>query len=64
MKELGHGREYRYAHDEPYAYAAGENYFPEELTPQSWYKPTERGLEGKIKEKLAFLKSLDDKAES
>lgn len=58
MKNLGHGKEYRYAHDEPYAYAAGEHYFPEGLKAQ-FYQPVERGLETKIKDKLAFLKQLD-----
>lgn len=59
MKELGYGHAYRYAHDEPYAYAAGETYFPEGITNPDWYKPTDRGLESKIKEKLAWLRSLD-----
>lgn len=58
MKELGYGREYRYAHDEPDAYAAGEEYFPEGIQPK-FYAPTPRGLEGKISERLAYLKSLD-----
>lgn len=58
MKELGYGKTYRYAHDEPYAYAAGENYFPEGVS-ENWYRPTDRGLETKIKEKLAWLKKLD-----
>jgi len=59
MKELGFGREYRYAHDEPEAYAAGENYFPDGLKRPGWYKPTPRGLEAKIGEKLAHLRELD-----
>ncbi len=59
MKELGFGREYRYAHDEPEAYAAGENYFPEGMPNVSWYKPTPRGLEQKIAEKLKHLAELD-----
>ncbi|MFM6923013.1 MAG: recombination factor protein RarA, partial [Polynucleobacter victoriensis] len=59
MKELGHGKAYRYAHDEPHAYAAGETYLPDGMKDQNWYQPTDRGLETKIKEKLAFLKSLD-----
>lgn len=63
MKELGHGRAYRYAHDEPHGYAAGENYFPDGLRAQ-FYKPTDRGLEGKISEKLAFLRSLDKQSRS
>ena len=61
MKELGFGREYRYAHDEPDAYAAGENYFPDDMPAVSWYKPTSRGLEAKISEKLAHLRELDRK---
>ena len=62
MKELGYGREYRYAHDESEAYAAGEDYFPEGMPKVNWYKPTDRGLEGKIAEKLAHLRELDRKA--
>ena len=61
MKELGYGRAYRYAHDEPEAYAAGENYFPEGMAPQRWYRPSGRGLEGKIVEKLERLRELDRK---
>jgi len=59
MKELGFGRDYRYAHDEPEAYAAGENYFPEGMPSVAWYKPTPRGLEQKIGEKLKHLAELD-----
>lgn len=59
MKELGYGREYRYAHDEPEAYAAGETYFPEEMAPRRYYQPVTRGLEQKIGEKLAHLRELD-----
>ena len=60
MKELGYGHAYRYAHDEPEAYAAGEHYFPDEiLQPPRFYQPTPRGLEGKIGERLVHLKSLD-----
>lgn len=62
MKELGYGKAYRYAHDEEYAYAAGENYMPEGVAEPDFYQPTERGLEGKIGEKLAFLANLDQKA--
>ena len=62
MKALDYGKEYRYAHNEPEAYAAGENYFPEDMPPVSFYAPTPRGLEGKIGEKLAHLKELDRKA--
>jgi putative ATPase len=59
MKELGYGREYRYAHDEPEAYAAGETYFPEGMEERHYYQPTPRGLEQKIAEKLAHLRELD-----
>ncbi len=62
MKELGYGHEYRYAHDEPEAYAAGEDYFPKGMPAVDWYKPTPRGLEGKIAEKLAHLRELDRQA--
>jgi putative ATPase len=62
MKELGFGREYRYAHDEPDAYAAGETYFPDGMPNVEWYRPTDRGLEAKIAEKLAYLRSLDAEA--
>jgi len=62
MKALEYGAEYRYAHDEPGAYAAGENYFPEELKNMQFYQPTERGMEQKIKEKLEYLRSLDEKS--
>lgn len=61
MKELDYGIHYRYAHDEPEAYAAGENYFPQGMPQTEYYKPVLRGLELKIAEKLAYLKSLDDK---
>jgi putative ATPase len=57
MKELGYGRGYRYAHDEEGAYAAGENYFPEGMAPEHWYRPTDRGLEAAIGEKLEQLKN-------
>jgi putative ATPase len=59
MKELGHGRDYRYVHDEPDAYAAGENYFPEGMEKPALYRPTERGLEAKIREHLERLRQLD-----
>ena len=62
MKELGYGHAYRYAHDEPNAYAAGENYLPENMQAPNWYQPTDRGLEKQIQEKMQFLKSLDTKA--
>jgi putative ATPase len=63
MKELGHGREYRYAHDEPDAYAAGETYLPDGLAAPNWYQPVPRGLESKIAEKLAYLRKLDEDAD-
>lgn len=63
MKELGYGHEYRYAHDEPNAYAAGESYLPEGMQEPGWYQPVPRGLEIKIGEKLALLRKLDDEAE-
>ncbi len=60
MKELGYGHAYRYAHDEPDAYAAGENYLPEGMSGMHFYEPTSRGLEAKIGERLAYLRSLDE----
>jgi putative ATPase len=62
MKEMGHGEEYRYAHDEPGAYAAGENYFPESLKDRRYYHPVDRGLEQRIAEKLESLRQLDKKS--
>lgn len=62
MKELGYGHDYRYAHDEPEAYAAGETYFPEEMGERQYYHPVPRGLEIKIAEKMEYLRSLDKKA--
>jgi len=59
MKQLGYGKTYRYAHDEPEAYAAGEDYFPEGMPQVGFYRPTPRGLEGRILEKLAHLRELD-----
>jgi putative ATPase len=58
-EQMGHGAEYRYAHDEEGAYAAGETYFPEELGEQHYYHPVNRGLEIKIGEKLERLRALD-----
>jgi len=58
MRELDYGKNYRYAHDEENAYAKGENYFPENMPPQKYYEPVGRGLEIKIAEKLAQLRSL------
>ncbi len=62
MKELGYGHEYRYAHDEPNAYAAGETYLPEGIEEPGWYQPVPRGLEIKIGEKLALLRKWDEEA--
>ncbi|PKO83749.1 MAG: recombination factor protein RarA [Betaproteobacteria bacterium HGW-Betaproteobacteria-11] len=62
MQELGFGADYRYAHDEPEAYAAGVDYFPEGMPSVRWYEPTPRGLEQKIGEKLAHLRELERKA--
>jgi putative ATPase len=62
MKDLGYGADYRYAHDETDAYAAGENYFPEGMPAVHWYQPVARGLEQKIAEKLAHLRTLDAQA--
>ncbi|WP_263142012.1 replication-associated recombination protein A [Pseudomonas sp. RIT-PI-AD] len=59
MKQLGYGDEYRYAHDEPDAYAAGEDYFPEQMAPRRYYQPVPRGLELKIRDKLEHLDALD-----
>jgi putative ATPase len=56
MKNLGYGKGYRYAHDEEGAYSAGQRYFPEGMEVPEWYKPTDRGLEAKIREKLDELK--------
>lgn len=62
MKDMGYGAEYRYAHNEPDAYAAGENYLPPEIAGQQWYYPEARGLEVKIGEKLRHLKNLDQQS--
>jgi len=62
MKGLGYGKGYRYAHDEEGAYAAGERYFPDGMPEVSWYEPTDRGLEAKIREKLDVLRAKDAKA--
>ncbi|MDR2365415.1 MAG: recombination factor protein RarA, partial [Zoogloeaceae bacterium] len=59
MREMGCGKDYRYAHDEPEAYAAGETYLPEGMAEPGWYRPTPRGLEARIREKLARLRELD-----
>ncbi|WP_444939288.1 replication-associated recombination protein A [Microbulbifer sp. JMSA002] len=62
-KSLSHGAEYRYAHDEPDAFAAGENYFPEEIADREYYQPVPRGLELKISEKLQVLRRLNSESE-
>jgi putative ATPase len=59
MDNMGYGKNYRYAHNENHAYAAGEKYFPDEIDPVEFYNPTDRGLEKKISEKKEFLKQLD-----
>lgn len=59
MKSLDYGKNYRYAHEEPEAYAAGEVYLPEKLQGRKYYFPVDRGLESKIKEKLEYLRNLD-----
>jgi putative ATPase len=61
MKNLGMGKDYRYAHDEEDAFAAGETYLPDGLNDPQWYRPTERGLEARIREKLARMRELDSK---
>jgi putative ATPase len=63
MKNLGYGKNYRYAHDEAGGYAAGETYLPEGMEPPGWYKPTDRGLEAKIRDKLAQLRARDQAAD-
>ncbi len=62
MKNLGMGKDYRYAHDEEEGFAAGESYFPDGMKRPDWYRPTDRGLEAKIAEKLAHLRELDGKS--
>jgi putative ATPase len=62
MKELGYGRDYRYAHDEAEGYAAGENYFPDDMRQPQFYTPTTHGVEAKIGERLRHLRDLDRQA--
>jgi len=62
MKELGYSKGYRYAHDEPEAYAASEQYFPQEMKPRTYYNPVDRGLEQRIKERLQHFRGLDKQA--
>src|SRR5438093_1798018 len=64
MKSMGYGKGYRYAHDEEGAYAAGETYLPEGMGALDWYRPTDRGLEAKIREKLAELRRRNEQARS
>lgn len=64
MKDLGYGQNYRYAHDCPEAYAAGENYFPDNMPAVNFYQPTIYGLENKILEKLAYLRKLDKRVKN
>ena len=59
MKQLGYGKDYRYAHDEEGAFAAGENYWPSGMEPQGFYAPVDRGLEIRIADKLRELRSLN-----
>lgn len=61
MKQLEYGKDYRYAHSEDSAYAAGENYFPDEMPPQRFYTPSNRGLEKRIQERLDQLRQLDER---
>ncbi len=60
MKQLGHGKAYRYAHDEPHGFSAGETYLPKDMHEPNWYQPVDRGLERKIADKMAFLRGLDE----
>jgi putative ATPase len=62
MKQFGYGREYRYAHNEPDAFVAGEHYFPTDMKAMVFYEPVERGLEIKIGEKLKSLRALNEQA--
>ena len=62
MKDLGYHQGYRYAHDEPGAFAAGEVYLPEGLEGMRWYEPTDRGLEARIRTKLEGLEKLNEEA--
>ena len=64
MKQLDYGKNYRYAHDEAEGYAAGVNYFPEEMGEKTYYYPVSRGLEGKIAERLAHFREMDKHARS
>jgi len=57
MKDLGYGKGYRYAHDEQGAYSAGQRYLPEGMAEPGWYRPTDRGLEAKIREKIEQMRN-------
>ena len=59
LKQLGYGEGYRYAHDEPGAYAAGMTYLPQEMQGLQFYQPSDRGLERQLAEKMRYLRSLD-----
>jgi putative ATPase len=59
MKNLGYGHDYRYAHDEAGGFAAGETYLPDGMAPPGWYRPTDRGLEGRIAQRLEELRRLN-----
>ena len=63
LKDEGYGAGYRYAHDEPGAFAAGVQYFPDDVAPTQFYEPTDRGLEGAIKEKLDRLRAMNRQAQ-
>ena len=63
MKDLGYGAEYRYAHNEEGAFAAGEKYFPEAINDRQYYFPTDRGLEQKIKQKLDYLTQRNEQSD-
>ncbi|ENO4152039.1 recombination factor protein RarA, partial [Pseudomonas aeruginosa] len=60
MQQMGYHEGYRYAHDEPNGYAAGQSYFPEGVARPGWYQPTDRGVERRLGERLTWLRSLDD----
>ena len=64
MDELGYGEGYRYAHDEPGAFAAGEIYLPEGLEGRHWYHPTDRGVEARIRDRMAQFKARNDEAQA
>jgi putative ATPase len=64
MKDLGYSKGYRYAHDEEGGFAAGEKYFPDAMQPQAFYRPVERGLEIRIREKLAELRRLNEEGKT